>query len=426
MKRVVHISSVHTPFDSRILHRECKWLAKSGYEVFFIVRADFSEKIEGNVKILGVQKSGSRFKRPLIWLQIIRKIHKLKPDILHFHDPELLAILPVVRMLSRNKLKIVYDVHEYFIESIKDKFWIPLHLRTITAFFVSWFESFLGKWVDGQVFVVHEQIQYYSRWKTAKIVVHNYPDLNYFKPGYCKPENFKTGYFKPDNFVPDNFVPDNLKPDNFKPDNFKPGFRKKKDQEKRFTLVHIGSLYKRRGIMTMLKALRLLINDGYDVHLVLGGVFESQSFRDRVEDFIRENNLEANIDILGWIDYARINEQLAEADAVWLAYYPSLQYSRSSISTKQLEAMLASLPVICSDLPSLTRFVDEAACGISVSPKDPAAHAEAIKKLYHNPGEAGKMGARGRQLILEKYNWQNEVRHLNNFYEALFTGKNQT
>ncbi|MBU0463512.1 MAG: glycosyltransferase family 4 protein [Proteobacteria bacterium] len=411
MKRVVHITSVHTPFDSRILHRECKFLAKSGYEVFFIVPADFSEKIEGNVKILGVQKPGSRFKRPLIWLQIIRKIHKLKPDILHFHDPELLAILPVVRMLSQKKMKIVYDVHEYFIESIKDKFWIPLHLRKITAFFVSYFESFLGKWVDGQVFVTQGQIPYYSHWKTAKIVLHNYPDLNYFKPGYFKPENFKPGSFKPDNF---------------KSENLKPGLRKKKDQDRRFTLVHIGSLYERRGIMTMLKAMRLLIKDGYDVHLVLGGVFESRSFRDGVEDFIRVNKLEANIDILGWIDYTKINEQLAEADAVWLAHYPSLQHSRQSISTKQLEAMLASLPVICSDLPSLTRFVDEAACGISVSPKDPAAHAEAIKKLYNNPGEAGKMGARGRLLILEKYNWQNEVRHLNNFYEALLTGKNQT
>ena len=171
--------------------------------------------------------------------------------------------------------------------------------------------------------------------------------------------------------------------------------------------------------MTMLKALKLLIKDGYDVHLVLGGVFESQLFRDRVEDFIAENRLEANIDILGWIDYTKINKQLAQADAVWLAHYPSLQHSRQSISTKQLEAMLASLPVICSDLPSLTRFVDEAACGICVSAKDPKAHAEAIKKLYHNPEEAVKMGARGRQLILEKYNWHNEVRHLNDFYEAL-------
>jgi len=379
VKRAVHITSVHTPFDSRILHRECKWLVKFGYEVFFIAPADFSEKKIGNVNILGVEKSKSRLERPLIWLRIIKIIYKLKPDILHFHDPELLSILPVVRMLNRKKLKIVYDVHEYLLESIKDKFWIPIYLRKITALFVSHFEFFLGQLVDGQVFVVKEQIKYYTQWKTKKIVLHNYPDL----------------------------------------DNFKIDFKRNNNPDKRFKIVHIGSLYQRRGIMTMAKALRHLLKDGYDIHLVLGGVFESQLFYDRLKDFIQKNKLGSNIDILGWVDYSKINEQLAGADAVWLAHYPSLQHSQQSISTKQLEAMLASLPVICSNIPSLTRFVDEAVCGISVPAKDPVAHAEAIKKLYHNPWEARKMGSRGRQLILTKYNWQNEVRQLDDFYATL-------
>jgi glycosyltransferase involved in cell wall biosynthesis len=390
MKRVVHITCVHNPFDGRIMYRECVGLAKSGYEVILIAPARFREKIKENVRIIGLKKSGSRFKRPFAWLGILKKVLELKPEILHFHDPELLVIMPFVRLFIGKKIKIVYDVHEYLIDSIRDKFWIPVHLRKITAFFVSYFEYFLGKCVDGQVFVIHEQIQHYLNWKTEKIVLHNYPDLNCFKP-------------------------DNIKVDKLKPDSLFP----KKNQDKKFTLVHIGSLYERRGIMTMLKALKILVKDGYDVHLVLGGVFESQSFRRRVEDFIAENKLEEYAKILGWVDYSKINNHLAVADAVWLAHYPSLQHSQQSISTKQLEAMLASLPVICSNIPSLTRFVDEAGCGISVMAKDPKAHAEAIKKLYNNPGEAKKMGARGRQLVLEKYNWQNEARRLNDFYEAL-------
>ncbi len=380
MKRIVHITSVHSPFDSRILYRECRSLANSGYEVFFIAPADFSEKNIDNVRVIGVKKHVKRFKRFFTWFRILIKIYKLDPDLVHFHDPELLIIVPLIRLFKKDRVKIVYDVHEYFIESIKDKFWIPSRLKNITAFFASRLEYFLGQWVDAQVFVVPGQLPYYADWKTIKIIIHNYPD-----------------------------------PDEF---GMEPGKRGGNLREN-FTLVYIGSLYERRGIMTMLKALRLLIKEHYNVRLILGGVFESHSFKSRVEDFIYENNLKANVNIQGWIDYPNLNKYFAMADAAWIALYPTTQYLHDNISTKQLETMGACLPVVCSDIPSLRRFIDEAACGIAVSAKDPAAHASAIKFLYNNPEEAKKMGLRGRQLILEKFNWKIESERFNCFYKNL-------
>jgi len=415
MTRIVHATSVHNPFDSRILYRECIWLAKSGYEVFLTAPAEFSERQVKNVKILGVKKHTklwfkklcgsvkpnlshvSRLKRPLIWLEILKKIYRLDPDIVHIHDPELLIIAPFIKVLQllRNfrllsifkpigvqghkKVKIIYDVHEYFVESIVDKFWIPLKFRKMAALFASWIEFFLGIWVDGQVFVVSGQIPYYLRWKTLKAIVHNYPDLDKF-PMNCR---YRTNKYE------------------------------------KFTLVHIGSLYERRGIMTMLEALKLLNEGGYDVNLILGGIFESKEFRFRVEDFIEANNLESNVEISDWIDYPVLNQYLARAHAAWLAIYPSRQYSRQSISTKQLEAMAAGLPVICSDIPSLTRFTEEAACGISVPAKDAAAHADAVKRLYDNPEQAKKMGINGHNLVAEKFNWHTEASDLINFYSNL-------
>ncbi len=382
MKKIVHITSVHSAFDSRILYRECRWLAGKGYEVFLIAPSSFSYKKVDDVHILGVRKYGARSKRFLTWLHILIKVCGLKPDLVHFHDPELLVIVPLLKMLNRNKIKIIYDVHEYFIESIKDKIWIPQGLKKITAFFVSFCESFFGRWVDAQIFVVSGQLPYYSDWNTLKIIVHNYPDPDEFKMDVEETETDKV--------------------------------------HAKFTLVHIGSLYERRGIMTMLKALRLLTEQGYDdVCFILGGVFESKLFRHRVDTFINCNYLQSNVKIAGWIDYPVINKYFAHADAVWIALYPLSQYLQQNISTKQLEAMAASLPVVCSDLPSLTRFIDKASCGISVPAEDPAAHADAIKFLYHNRDKAREMGLRGRQLIMEKFNWQHEAELLSNFYAAL-------
>lgn len=378
MKNVVHITCVHTPQDSRIFHRECAWLAENGFQVTYVVPADFFEKPRAKVLIKGVKRPKSRMGRPLVWLRILFKVIAMKPDILHFHDPELLVLAPVLKWLRRSDFRIVYDVHEYLAASIKDKFWIPRALRKPAARLVAAAESFLGRWVDGQVFVVEGQLPYYESWKTKKIVLHNYPDQASFET--CA------------------------------------GQGKKSD---RFTLVHIGSLYERRGIMTMLKTLDILKSDGYHPLLVLGGKFESAQFKERVDRFIRERALEDHVRILGWIDYTDIVSYLETSHATWLPHYPSLQHSRESICTKQLEAMLAGLPAVVSDIPILTRFVHESGGGLAASPLAPESHARAIKYLMDHPKETAAMGKKGERLVREKYVWQKEAPRLKAFYETL-------
>lgn len=381
-RRVAHISCVHTPFDTRILYKECRSLAKAGYDVFFIVPAGQAKQVVEAVTILGVPKPKKRWFRPLTWLHIIRKVNLLKPDILHFHDPELLFIMPLLRLIHGKRLKLIYDVHEYFIASIKDKFWIPHSLRNRVASCAAIMESFLGRFVDGQVFVVEDQARYYSGWKTQKTVVHNYPD--------------------PDDFPPVNQAC---------------------MQQVPFTIVHIGSLYERRGILTMVEAMRLLKERGAEIKLVLGGAFESMEFRLRLEKIISRYGLEDKVKIVGWVDYTRIKAYLARANATWLPFYPVSQYTQSAVSTKQLEAMLSALPFVCSDLPFLRRYIDEADCGIAVPPKDASAHASAIERLNADRTAAKKMGDRGRCLVMENYNWKNERETLVRFYKRLLGGQ---
>jgi glycosyltransferase involved in cell wall biosynthesis len=201
--------------------------------------------------------------------------------------------------------------------------------------------------VDGLVFVVEEQKEFYTGWRAKRAVVHNYPD--------------------PDAFANPQPVPD-----------LPAG---------RFRLVYIGSIYARRGIMTMLEAL--------------------------------EHRLEGHVTFLGWVDHARIKDYLASADVAWLPGLPVKQYRHRAISTKQLECMLMGLPIVSSDHPHRREFIEEAQCGFSVTADDPAAHAEAVLWLYRHPQERRAMGARGRQLVLDKYSWSKEAIVLRAFYEQL-------
>lgn len=380
MKHVVHISSVHTPKDSRIFYRECTWLAQNGYKVTYMAPADPTvdpdRLTSAGVFFKGVKKPRTRLGRPLVWSRLWRQAVKQTPDIIHFHDPELLVLAPLFKLSAGRRLRLVYDVHEHFIAAIQDKYWIPERFRKAAAWAAARLESFLGRWVDAQVFVVHGQLPLYETWDTCKTVLHNYPDLARFTP--------LSGIAR-----------------------------------QGFSLVHIGSLYERRGIMTMLQALDILKNQGYFPTLILGGVFESQAFKQKVRKFIRAHDLGSQVQILGWIDYTDIRFFLDASQAAWLPHYPSVQHARESVCTKQLEAMLAGLPLVVSDIPILSRFVHEAGCGLCVPPLDVHAHAAAVRWLMDHPEQAAGMGKQGSRLVRSRYVWEQEAKHLGRLYQSV-------
>ncbi|MGC8982027.1 MAG: glycosyltransferase family 1 protein, partial [Minisyncoccia bacterium] len=88
--KVCHITTVHSPFDVRIFHKECKTLAKSGYEVYLIAQHDKEEIVDG-IHLIPLPIVRSRIRR-MIYLPIraLKEALKLKANIYHFHDPELI------------------------------------------------------------------------------------------------------------------------------------------------------------------------------------------------------------------------------------------------------------------------------------------------------------------------------------------------
>jgi glycosyltransferase involved in cell wall biosynthesis len=379
MAHVCIITSVHRPFDQRIFYKQARSLAAEGHQVTLIAPADFERQAREGVQVLGVPRPQSRWQRPLVWLRLLRHALELKPDLVHFHDPELLLIAPLLRMGLSRSVPIVYDVHEYFVDSIAHKVWILPFLRGPTAWLASIMERTLGRSVDGLVFVVEEQAQFYEGWRATQAVVHNYPEAAAFADPVPLPD----------------FPSD------------------------RFRLIYIGSLFARRGIMTMLEALSELVPSAPETLLILGGAFESRDFEEQVVAFIAQHGLDAHVVLLGWVDHAQLKDYLASADIAWLPGLRVKQYQRQSISTKLLESMLMGLPIVTSDHPHRRQFVDEAECGFSVTADDPGAHAEAILWLYHNRDAGRAMGARGRQLILDKYTWEAESSILVSFYAQL-------
>jgi glycosyltransferase involved in cell wall biosynthesis len=82
---------------------------------------------------------------------------------------------------------------------------------------------------------------------------------------------------------------------------------------------------------------------------------------------------------------------------------------------KLYEYMAAGMPVVASDFPMWRDIVTTADCGLLVDPLNSTEIARAITWLLEHPQEAEAMGKRGREAVLERFNWQPEGNRLVDF-----------
>jgi len=377
------LTSVHQPFDGRIFHRECTALAAAGYRVTLIAPADFERQTRNGIEIIGLPRPRRRAQRPRLWWQLLRQVQQLHPDVVHLHDPELLLLVPILRLLYGHCLRIVFDVHEYFVDATAGKYWIPAWLRPIVTRLVSWLERGLVRGVDGIICVVEEQTPRYAHLHRPLAVVRNLPKAKLFENPHPA-SALQTGGFN---------------------------------------LIYVGLLLPKRNIDVLLQAMREIHQQGIrDVYLFLIGPETSSAYIQQIQDFIHQHHLEEQVRWLGPIPHEQLKDYLAAAHAGTTPGNYTRQYKNPGLTTKLFEYLLCGLPVISVDYPHRKRYLDESNCGFALPADDVDAHVESILWLRDHPEEACAMGTRGQAMVLDHYTWEQEKNMLINFYLKLLDG----
>jgi len=70
-----------------------------------------------------------------------------------------------------------------------------------------------------------------------------------------------------------------------------------------------------------------------------------------------------------------------------------------------LESMACGTPAICTDVGGMPEVVEDGVTGFVVPPNDPRALGERIRWLQTHADAAARMGAAGRQRVLERFTW---------------------
>jgi len=363
--RVVHISTVHPPFDVRIFHKECVSLAQAGFDVHLIARAARGETVSG-VAIHPIPARRNRIARAVFgsW-SALRIAYSLRAALYHIHDPELLPVALILKLTGKT---VVYDSHENFRSHILIKNWISPRLRPMIARAAGAIEDFVARRIDGIVATSGPIARPFPPEKTVQ--VRNFPRQSQVLA--------------------------------LQQDKAKPSSRR---------VAYIGLITQARCARELVEAMTL-IPEELDVRLSLAGRMEPSELLEE----LRRMPGWSRVDYAGEIPYREINALLNGAAAGIAVCAPRVNYM-NALSTKVFDYMAAAIPVISSDFPGWREVVEAYDCTVFVDGTKPGQIADAIVKLAEDPQGSSAMGGRGQRAVIEHLNWENEFATLLKFYE---------
>ncbi|HUA00192.1 MAG TPA: glycosyltransferase family 4 protein [Candidatus Aquilonibacter sp.] len=371
--KVVHLTSVHPPFDVRIFHKECRSIARAGYDITLIAPHVRDEIIEG-VRLKAIASPSGRLDRMVrgAW-RVCREALRQDADLFHFHDPEL---MPVGLLLRLKGKIVVYDAHEDVLADVAFKHYIPKTLQRPLARLINLFENLSSRCFSARV-AATEPIGRRFVFRTGRtVVISNYPSS----------EN-------------ESFAP------------------AKPWAERSTSVAYVGVLSADRCIHEIVRAMTLLPKHS-PVTLNLAGTFSPARLREQITG---RDGWE-HVRLHGKIGRPQIAQLLSDVRAGLVVVRPEPNYMECA-PNKLFEYMQAGIPVIASDFPGFRRIVNETRCGLLVNPLDPREIADSIAYLVNHPEEAEQMGLRGREAVKARLNWASEERKLLDLYDWLFESR---
>lgn len=174
-------------------------------------------------------------------------------------------------------------------------------------------------------------------------------------------------------------------------------------------ILFVGRLIYYKGLEYLIQAMKnvdaklLLIGEGY--------------LKESLQRLVSELGIEDKVFFLGRVSD---NEIIAYYHACDIFVLPSIEKTEA-FGLVQLEAMVCGKPVINTNLPTGVPYVSQdRITGLTVSPKDSEALAQAINKLLDDLNLRKKYGVNGRKRVEEIFGKKLMIKKVMNLYEHLF------
>jgi glycosyltransferase involved in cell wall biosynthesis len=173
-------------------------------------------------------------------------------------------------------------------------------------------------------------------------------------------------------------------------------------------IVNVGRASEQKRQIDIIKAVSFLKDDYPKIKLLLIGRDNESTYTEIVNDLKLENNIE-------FIPVT--NEVIKYLSIADVGVFPSLY---EGLSLAFAEMMSCGLPLVISDIPSLTEMTNYEEAASVVPVKSPYDIAKEVKSLIEDKTRAQVKGQNARRLAVEKYSIDTMVKKHMSLYKSFF------
>jgi len=373
MARIILLSTGHPPKDDRIFHKFAKFLANADHEVTIITSTAEIKSFEDGIEFNCFFEPGVNF-----WQKLRRINYNLplcNPEMVICSEPFALFSAFVFKLKKNKKLKLLLDVTEWYPENVANK---KRGLNKYATYFLLYFLNLLVSNLANGI-IIGEELKKKRYDLIApfrkKEVISYYPPLSLFNvSSVVRSENI-------------------------------------------FTICFAGLLTSDRGFERVLQVAEKLSlrNPDVKIRLKLIGKFIDKG----MEELYRNASKRTGIELVNWVSYEKLPEELAEADICVDLREVNFIYD-NSLPIKIFEYLACGKPVVYSRLKSLKNLFSEIDFGYLVNPYEEGETINIIERYINDKELLRFHSQNGRQLAEIKYNWEIEGRRLVLFIEKFF------
>ncbi len=183
------------------------------------------------------------------------------------------------------------------------------------------------------------------------------------------------------------------------------------DADKKVVLF-VGRLYHRKGLETLLKAVPPILKEFNNVIFVISGTGFKQK-EESLRNLARELDVVNHVKFLGYVPDNKLPFLYSASDIFVLpAIYENFPFAI-------LEAQATGLPVISTNVGGIREFLGDNKNGFVIEPRNSKQLTQKVLTLLQDAKLAKEMGAYGRKLIEDKFDWRLITKQVIDLYHKL-------
>ncbi len=187
------------------------------------------------------------------------------------------------------------------------------------------------------------------------------------------------------------------------------------DLEGKRVIVSVGRLVHRKGQDTLVEALPEILKEYPDAHLLFVGVGPHLEY---IHKRAIQLGVLANISFVGRVQYSELPRFISVGEIFAMPSRSRLAgLEVEGLGIVYLEASACELPVVGGLSGGAPDAVLEGETGFAVDGLNPTAVASAVNELLADPVRAKEMGRRGRQWIIDEWEWRHWSARFNSLFD---------